>query len=484
MVTVRRDLLADALGFYAGFLAERESDPVLRREVELARSRVSAMHMLLGDLADAERELVPLVDQLRQDAQRPDADDETIRVFADVAGRLGEVHARRASLDEAEARIRESTAAFERIPEERRTAYAELQRGGSYDKLAELEQRRGREAESEAAARQAVTVSRAGQARFPEEGRFALALGRQLDRLGTILLRSKRVQESVEPLSEAVVVLEGYHAREPSDAHGREKLAAAAINLANALLAVRRAPEAKQRSEQALALGEALVRDYPDVPSYRSDLAIANLQLFAHAYFANDFELAETHIQRAIELQETVAREKPSDSTFLAELAGTCNNHAVLLLRRGDKAGSLASTERGLAHIDQALSIAPGHPQWREIRRSMHNNRGMALLDLGRWRDAVEAAELIDKVPEAQWCTRRAQLYERSARLAAVDSTLAETQRATESAALRERAIDELVHAVELGHRDWSELSDPDEWTSVRDDRRFVELVERSSQPR
>jgi len=47
-----------------------------------------------------------------------------------------------------------------------------------------------------------------------------------------------------------------------------------------------------------------------------------------------------------------------------------------------------------------------------------------------------------------------------------------------------ERALDELVHAVELGHRDWAELPDPDEWTSLRGDPRFTQLVERSSQPR
>ncbi len=485
MVSVRRDLLADALDFYAGFLAEREGDPVLRREVELARSRVSAMHMLLGDLAEAERELVTLLAPMRLEAERQDADDATLRAFADVAGRLGEVHARRGNLDDARARITEASAAFERIPDERRTAYAELQRSGSFDKLAELEQRRGgREAAAEAAARQAVAVSRAGQARFPDERRFALGLGRQLDRLGTILLRSNRAEESVDVLSEAVATLEGYHEREPADAHGREKLAAAAINLANALGAVRRTADAKQRSEQALALGEALVRDFPDVPSYRSDLAIANLQLFAHAYYANNLDLAETHILRAIELQESVAREKPNDSTFLSELAGTCNNMAVLLLRRGQKEQSLASTERGLTHIGHALEIAPNHRQWLDTRRSMNNNRGMALIELGRWREAVETAKLIEKVPEPDWCTRRAQLYERSARLAAEDPTMEVAQRAMEADALRELALDELVAAVELGHRDWSELTDPDEWTSLRDHPRFTELVERSSQPR
>lgn len=484
MVGVRRELLADALRFYADFLDEREGDPVLRRKVELARSRVSAMHMTLGDLDEALRELGATVDGLRAEADRPDADEETLRSFAEVVGRLGEIHARRDEFELAHERIAEALAAHERIPADRRTAYTELQRGGCHDKLGELEQRRGRFDEAERSARAAVDISRAGRARYPDQPSFALALGRQLDRLGTILVRTRRPELSLAPLEESVSVLETYRELAPTDSHGRGKLLAACINHANALYAVGRADEARARTEKAVELGDALVRDYPDVPSYRTDLAIAHLQLFVHAYRANELERAETMIRRAMELQDSVAKQRPSDSTFHAEVAGTCNNLAALQERLGRHDESLATVDRGIEHMERALAAAPEHPQWLDQRRAMNNNRGMTLVALGRWREAAASADRIEDGVSEAWHSCRAQLYERSSRLAAVDETLDEAQRTSEAEALRERALAQLWAAVAMGRAEWSELSHPDEWTSLRDDPRFVALVERSTKPR
>ncbi len=484
MVSIRRDLLADALRFYSDFLGEREGEPVLRREVELARNRVSAMHMALGDLDDAHRELVTLVAGLRAEAERPDADAETLRAFAEIVGRLGEIDGFRDDFDEAYARIQEAIAAHERIPEERRTAYMELQRGGCYDKLSDLEQRRGQHAAAEAPALRAVEISRAGMARFPSVTSFELALGRQLDRLGTLCLRTKREAEAVEMLSESVAMLESYREREPSDSHGRNKLAAALINLSNALSAVGRLEDARDRSTSSAELGESLVRDFPDVPAYRTDLAIANLQLSMHAYRDKDYALAEKHVLRAAELQDSVASTRGADSTFLAEMAGTCNNLAALQQQQGRHDESLATSERGLKHLDRAIEIAPGHRHWLDARRSMHNNRGMTLISLGRWREAVESAEHIDGNDVELWHSCRAQLFERASRLALTDGSIDEETRTTEAQTLRERALSELTRAVELGRTDWTELPDPTEWTSLRDDPRFDALVQSSTAPR
>ena len=226
------------------------------------------------------------------------------------------------------------------------------------------------------------------------------------------------------------------------------------------------------------------MRDFPDVPAYRTDLAIANLQLFVHAYRADDLELAESHVRRAADLQDSVARLRPIDSTFHAEIAGTCNNLAALQDRLGRYAESVATADRGLEHAARALETAPNHPQWTEMRRAMLNNRGLTLVALGRWREVAESAERIDGVESVQWCSCRAQLYERASRLASVDAALAEDAREQAAAALRERALAELTRAVALGLSEWPELSDPDEWKSLRADPRFDALVARSNAPR
>ncbi len=483
LVSVRRDLLQDALQFYEGLLAEQGSDEGLRREVERARARVSLLHMTLGDLDVAERELTLLAATMRADAERPDADDETLRAFADASSSLGEVLARRDAHDSAREHILAAVAILERIPAERRSALTVLQLGAHHDKLAELGQRRGLAADAEEHARAAVLVSRTGLERFPDESGFALALGRQLDRLGSIRLRSRNPVEAVELLTESVGVLEDYRTRDPLDAHGRAKLAAASINLANALEAVGRAADARASSARAQGLGDALVRDFPDVPSHRTDLAIANLQLFTHAYRSRDLDTARSFLERASSLQESVAILRPSDSTFLAEMAGTRNNFAVLETALGRDEEALVHLARGIEYLDRALSLVPGHRHWTEIARVMRNNRAMALVGVGRWREAADIAASID-VEERDWATNRAQVYERAARVASKDSALVEAMRAIESSALRDRALVELELAVRLGRTEWTELGDPDEWTSLRDDARFQALVRASTEPR
>ncbi len=484
MVSVRRELLEDAQRFYTEFLAERAGDVELRRDVELAGIRVSALHTTLGDLDDAEHELTELAGRLRPDAQRADSDAPTLCAFADVVGRLGEVRARRGRSDDAQTCFTEAIAALERIPADRRTAFSERLRAANHDKTAELEQRRGRDAAAEPAVRAAIAISRAGLERYPDDASWLLALGRQTDRLGQVLLRLRRGPDAVDALSEAVARLERYRELEPSESHGREKLAAACVNLSNALEATRRSAEAERRTAQALELAEALVRDFPEVPSFRATLAVVHMQLFLRSYRAQDTRAAEDHLERALELQESVVRSNPDDSRLRAELAGSCNNMAALQGRLGRQTESLASTDRGLVHIERALELAPGHPQWIEARRSMRYNRAMALVALGRWRDASESAALIDGGDDLDWYSRRAQICERASRFAAVDPALDEASRAAESSALRERAIGDLTRAVELGRDEWSELPDPDEWASLRDDPRFRALVERSTSPR
>jgi tetratricopeptide (TPR) repeat protein len=484
MMTVRRTLLEDALGFYTRFLKDREGDAELRRDVVFARDRVSVRHMFLGDMGEAERELVALLALTREDALRANADVEMLRTYADVQGRLCDVYARRGAFDSARASITAAIAAYERIPADERDVRVELQRAGNQDRLADLARQEGRQDEAEAAARSAVAISRAARLRFPDDTRLLAALGRELDRLGTLQVRSRNAAAGEVDLTESVELLQDYVRRVPSDTDGREKLGTALIDLANGLTATGDTKGSKQRSEQALELDEALVRDFPDVPAYQTDLAIVHLQLFAHAYRAGDFEGAEKHIGRTIDLQEAVARAKPMDVSLPGEMAGACSNLAILQSARGDSAASLASADRGLVHVRVALEKAPKHPQWLEVLRTLQNNRGMMLVELGRWSDAAKSALDIDAREDAEWFWRRAEILERAGRLAAKDVTLDAEARMARSSSLREQALTELARAVELGRKEWPEMSDPDEWTSLREDRRFQSLVQGKGEPR
>jgi len=484
MTTVRRELLGDAQRFYAGFLAENESNADLRRAVEASRDRLSDISMLFADLPTAEKELVALLEPLRPKSAAADATDEALHAFAMISGRLGEVEGRNGKFDAAETHIREALAAFERIPVERRKAIVELRRAGSLDKLADLAGARGNAAQSEAASRAAIATSRDAFARFPDAHAFQLALGRQLDRLGSMLWRSGRADEAIAAFEESLTLLASYRKREPSDSHGREKLAAASLNYSNALAAGERFDEARARAESAVKIGEALVYDFPDVPSYSADLALSHQQLFKLDFHGNALDAAAEHLTRSLDLQQSLVREGKIVPSFSAELANGCNSLAALELKRGRPRESIAAADRGIAHITAAIEIAPKNAQWRDLARYLKNNRAIALTDALDWREAAQAIGEIETDGQERWHSARAQLFERAGRVAASDATLDAATRATESAKLRERALTELAEAVKLGRTEWTELPDPDEWKSLRDDPQFRALVEHSTKPR
>ena len=66
MEPVRRALLEKALQFYQGFLQEKSTDPVVRRETARAYDRTAAIYEWLGRRAQAEE---PLRQALRLDEQ-------------------------------------------------------------------------------------------------------------------------------------------------------------------------------------------------------------------------------------------------------------------------------------------------------------------------------------------------------------------------------------------------------------------------------
>ena len=200
------------------------------------------------------------------------------------------------------------------------------------------------------------------------------------------------------------------------------------------------------------------------------------------AYRAKDLETASKHLTRALDCPASVARERSGASDVFGRA------RFRLQQPRGPRAAAGSpqriDRERGSwsrAHRRGARGVSK-NKLWREVRRSLQNDRAMAELDLGNWTEAVASADLIDDDGSEKWFSCRAQVLERASRIAAVDEELDAAQQAATK--LRERALTELAEAVRLGRTDWSELPDPDEWTSLRGDPRFGALVEKSQAPR
>lgn len=496
MTGVRRELLEAALNFYEGFLAEAGSDVELRREVSLARLRVASVRAMLGETADVERALTTVIKEMRALVDDPATRTRVIPELARALGTHGEASARLGRPDAARASVTEAIAMLEGLTQDARDAATMTLLAALHDRLYDVEERSGDLPSALASAERAVAVSRAALARWPEYTPLVLGLGRQLDHAGGALLRSGDAERSRTYLLEAVATLERYRAARPDDVQGREKLLAARVNAANTLYSLQRLDEAEASTRAAIELGAVLVVEFPEVQSYRTAYAIALNQSCAYAFQRGDLVTAEATLERALAQQEQVAKSRVGDYGFFAELSSSYGNLGYVQLQLGKAELGLANIDRGLAHLAKSLEVAPRHDPWLSMRRALVGNRGMCLVALARWQEAAAAARAIERDQGPTWLVRRAQLLERSARLAAVAGTLQGTPReapgeppeealsddarAAEAEALRAEALADLALAVEQGHSDWSELADPDEWTSLRDAPEFQALVARS----
>jgi tetratricopeptide (TPR) repeat protein len=482
MTMVRRSLLEDALAFYEGFLAEQAGDRAMRREVVLARMRVASVRASMGETAEVERELAEVIAELQTLLSGPDAHEDLVPILARALATRGEACARLGQLAEARASVQAAIDVLGRIPADHRNAVYYTELAAHHDKLYDIAQRGGDLADALTNARRAVELSREGLAKFPDNGPLELGLGRQLDHVGGALLRSGAAEESLELMLESVRTLERYHVALPTDVQGREKLMAARVNTASTLNTLGRFQEAEHQNLAAIELGEALVDEFPDVPSYRSGFALALNQSCQYVFQRRDYPQAAVVLKRALAQQEVLAVGQPADIGLRAEMAVAYGNLSAVQLQLGEREESLQTADRGLESIGSALARVATQDQWLHVRRSLWNNRGMSLVALGRWREAVLMARTIERDLDHGWLWRRAQLLERSARLAALDTSLQDS--AAEAASLRDEALADLTLAVERGLNDWSELSEPDHWASLREDPRFQALVQPSSSGR
>ncbi|MEZ6017584.1 MAG: protein kinase [Planctomycetota bacterium] len=483
MVTIRKDLLQDALDFYSEFLQENESDSELRRSVVLARVRVAGLRAVLGETDEVVRDLGNVVDEVRailaaQGAAEVVGDSAEYRIIlARALSTRSEALTRLGRGDEAEASASEAVEALARVPTARMRAPELALSAANYNRLCENALRRGDLAAALASIEHAVEIGRGALDVYPDDSILTIGLGRHLDRLGGTRLRLGNPEGSRAALEEAVALLERYHAARPLDSHGREKLMAARVNLANTLNTLNRFADAEPQTDAAVALGDALVSEFPDVPSYRAALAVALNQRCFYEFRRGDLDAAASLLQRALEHQEVLAREGPPDVSLLAEMATAYGNLSGIRLQQGDPSSSLDCANKGIAAIERALSKAPKQEQWRMVRSALLSTQGLGLVKLGRWQDAVATARAFDDGADASWIARRAWLLERCARLAAADASLSENARQEQALQLRNDALASLTLAVERGHADWSELEDPDEWASLRSDPAFQALV-------
>ncbi len=505
MAGVRRDLLARALGFYLGFLAERGDDRSLRRETGRAHARLGDIRELLGKYTPAEADYRRALDLLDGAS-----DLESRRARARAEAGLGVLLKKSNRFAESEAMLRAAVAGLEPLaaddPDDARALSAARYQLGTL--LARLRDRSG---EDEMAYRQAIQDQEALAATPSSAPEAKRDLARYLNNLG-ILLAGSDPAAAEATFRRALAIQDEIQARSATNAGFRWQRARTWNNLANLLFRGRRPDQAAPFYELARKGFESLVFDFPDVPDYRRELAMMlnNLgellevqpsgdadpaALFRRAredqeWLVKEFDevpdhrlklsVTELHLgdllrstdpaeadasfAKAIDLQSKLVADYPQVPEYRSALGRTLTERAAFLAGQDRRPEAVDLLARAVEALERARA---GNPRDRATVGHLvraRDERARALLRLGRHADlAEEAKHLAEIAPERPEGHLAAAAYlSRCADLASRDPALAEPARRERESAYARDAIAALRRAFDGDRGDPKALDGPD----------------------
>lgn len=469
---IRRELLADALGYYQSFIEQAAGDRAVQRELASAYFRVGEINEQLGAETSAHesyQSALALWEELL--AREPEAE---FDLKADLA--LG------------------------------------------YNNLAVLERRLGNTAAAEHRHRQATELQRSLVASEPDTPRFASELLLSYNNLGLLYSQTERRDEA-RAMYEAAIDL---GQRQLADQHDsielRSSLAASYNNLG--YLKSQDEPEAARASYRAAAeLHQALVDDQPEVLSFQAELALTYNNLGALENQLEQADAAEDYYEQAIELQAGLVDKAPFVTSYQQDLAVTCNNLGFFYERQDRTDEAVEAFDRARTIFERLVEFNPGVPGYASGLGGVYNNLGMSYERLARLDEAATAYEqaihhqqvALDAAPDisrfreflskhyynqgrvlrglnraeeaVELALRRKALWpdqsQRHYQVACELSLAAQLQ--TEAA--RERTLDQaaatLEEALSLGFDDRQALLDNEELMTLRNDPRWKKIEQR-----
>jgi serine/threonine-protein kinase len=445
MQPVRKRLLEKARAFYQGFLAQRGSEPAVRRESGRAHLRLGEIDDLLGDHGDSEREFrqgLEILEALVRD--RTDWDDAR-RDLARGQDGLGTLLKKANRFKESEAALQSALRTRGQLADAHPADEADRQglADARYHLATLLARLGGRRPEDEASYREAVRVQEslvAGSRARPERQR---KLARYLNNLGKLLASTGRAVEAEADYREAAAILESLLLADPRTPGDRWQLAQTNGNLAVLLRDTARPEEAEAAGLKARDLQKVLKADFPDVPDYRHELAaiLNNLALqwnvngrgpgaeqalrealglqeglaaafphradyrqalavtrlnLASVLERTDVREAERVYREALAVQERLTAEFPEVPDYQAALGRTLYSLARVLLAGGDPSAARGLLARAVRYHRAALEVDPRSRMSREYLRDDYGVLCLALIQSGA---IGQAADTADELP-------------------------------------------------------------------------------------
>jgi tetratricopeptide (TPR) repeat protein len=143
--------------------------------------------------------------------------------------------------------------------------------------------------------------------------------------------------------------------------------------------------------ERARGIAERLVRDHPTEAEYRALLASANRDIGWLQMASKRPDEASESYERARELYEGLVRDHPSYMSYRSDLASTIIDLATLRIMNESQAESLPLFQRAQGLLEELVRDHPHDLGMQNRLGKLLDNRGIALAELGRHREAEEA---------------------------------------------------------------------------------------------
>jgi tetratricopeptide (TPR) repeat protein len=226
----------------------------------------------------------------------------------------------------------------------------------------------------------------AARAAPAEEGRALEA--RAQFRVGRILQTLAREAEAEAAYRQAQALFERLATEHPGVPEYRRELARSCTNLGNLLQDLGRRPEAEAEYRRALAVQETLAAEHPGVPEYRQELARSHGNLAILLKALGRYAQAEAEYRRALAERERLAAEHPGVPAYRADLARSHNGLGALLVGLGKWAEAEAAYRAALVIREKLAAEHRGVPEYRRELAISHYNLGLLLAGLGKWAEA------------------------------------------------------------------------------------------------
>lgn len=474
---IRREILEDALEFYAEFLKERE-DSLLQREVAEVKLTLGALLRWLGRPGEAEAQFAEQRRLLGALCEQSPGE-KNFRLRWQIAASLAlsaAVHVDSGRIAAAEATYREAL-----------SRYAELEAAG-FEDLAFASDRAstrvslgfvlfqtGRLEEAEVELKQALEVLAAARESGGEGADLLANAASAWNQLAIVHRGLRRDAEAEHDHRQAMALRERLVASGSADPSLRYDLAESQVNLGFLLEGEGRSREAEALLRAAVETYAGLVEDYPEIPQYLYGAFAAALNLSNSLFAIENLAEADGFLAQALAMARRLYRLRPDAPDHVNALSVALGNWAEIRSERGDLDEALEAAEEALALADENLRRNPNNPGFLYQRASVQLQLAGVLLAQGLADDAVG---ILATLPAPGFTQDRLVLREALRKLSrCAEIALADVERPDRVTDVAELAADLLEGLASTGWRDFDGLEDDPELGVLLEQEDFEEAV-------